>query len=118
MAATSGASVDVADVAVPADALAVLEFLADPLAPAAASPSDAATTCDTDIYAPLQAAERAWITSAFGAEVDNAINSLFSEDLISNGANGIRGGTLAEATGGAGGFGSVMAATAPPTPPV
>ena len=68
-----------------------------------ASLSDSATAFDTDIYAPLYTALQAWITSSFGEEVDNSINSLFGVDLIGDGANGVAGGTLADATGGAGG---------------
>ena len=56
------------------------------------------------LYQPFYALEQDWITSSFGTEVDNGINSLFGEFLIGDGANGVAGGSLTAAEGGAGGL--------------
>jgi|GEM_PF-7057802 len=62
------------------------------------------------IYMPIHALQQNWIDSEFGAWVDdNLINPLpqllFGQDLIGDGADGISGGSLADAVGGNGGFG-------------
>src|ERR1700756_1240580 len=76
----------------------------DPAAAVASSSMDSAALFNEFIYAPLQAVEQAWITSPTGEAFDTQLNSLFGVDLIGNGANRVGGGTLAEATGGAGGL--------------
>jgi hypothetical protein len=78
---------------------------ADSALTSAADSSSAASSLD----ALLQTLEQEWITSSVGAEVDTSINSLWQEVggsgiLIGNGADGVGGATLAEATGGAGGL--------------
>lgn len=63
---------------------------------------------DMLIYEPIHAAEQAFIASPFGQAFDNAVNpffeSVFGRDLIGNGADGVAGGTLAQANGGDGGL--------------
>ncbi|WP_337339702.1 PGRS repeat-containing protein, partial [Mycolicibacter longobardus] len=61
------------------------------------------------VYQPMWMLQQAWINDPFGAFVNaNLINPigqvLFGQDLIGNGADGIDGGTLAQAAGGAGGL--------------
>jgi endoglycosylceramidase len=73
-------------------------------AAASASTSSAATLDST-----LHTLEQEWITSAAGIKFDDNLNTLWhdvggSGILIGNGANGVGGGSLAEATGGAGGM--------------
>ena len=78
----------------------------------AASSAEAATTSSSDSAAAfdemflqaIHADEQNWINSPLGESIDNSINKAFGEYLIGNGANGIGGGTLAEATGGNGGL--------------
>ncbi|WP_046302526.1 PGRS repeat-containing protein, partial [Mycobacterium sp. UM_Kg27] len=56
-------------------------------------------------YTPLHDLGQAWILSPFGEQVNSFINLFgFGQILIGNGADGIDGGTLAEAAGGSGGL--------------
>src|SRR5690242_5256895 len=71
---------------------------------ATAASSESAATFDELFLQPLHTAEQNWINSPLGESVDNAINKDFGEYLIGNGANGVGGGTLAAANGGAGGL--------------
>jgi len=76
---------------------------------AATAPLDFTQAYDTYIYAPTEAAEQAWITSPTGEAFDTSLNTFYHDFggtgiLIGDGANGTDGGTMAEATGGAGGL--------------
>ncbi|MGV0750960.1 hypothetical protein ABQF29_22560, partial [Mycolicibacter minnesotensis] len=56
-------------------------------------------------YDPWHDLGQAWINSSFGSAVNDFINIFgFGQILIGNGADGIDGGTLAQAAGGAGGL--------------
>src|ERR1700759_2427407 len=70
----------------------------------AAASSDPAAGFDAAFLQAIHTAEQNWINSPLGESIDNTINKDFGEYLIGNGANGIGGGTLAEATGGDGGI--------------
>ncbi|MGB3894943.1 MAG: hypothetical protein WA942_11930, partial [Mycolicibacter sinensis] len=59
---------------------------------------------DANTYAMIHTWEQDWITSDFGQFVDNSINTLSGQFLIGNGADGMDGGTLADAAGGNGGL--------------
>ena len=101
-------ALDTSSLSAAASALAggtVSAAAADSALTSAADSSSAASSLD----ALLQTLEQEWITSSVGAEVDTSINSLWQEVggsgiLIGNGADGVGGATLAEATGGAGGL--------------
>ncbi len=70
----------------------------------AAASSDPAAGFDATFLQAIHTDEQNWINSPLGESIDNTINKDFGEYLIGNGANGIDGGTLAEATGGDGGL--------------
>ena len=70
----------------------------------AAASSDSAAGFDATFLQAIHTDEQNWINSPLGESIDNTINKDFGEYLIGNGANGIDGGTLAEATGGDGGL--------------
>src|ERR1700753_146615 len=70
----------------------------------AAASSDPAAGFDAAFLQAIHTDEQNWINSPLGESIDNTINKDFGEYLIGNGANGIGGGTLAEATGGDGGL--------------
>src|SRR6185437_49137 len=70
----------------------------------AGASSDPAAMFDTMIWDPIHTAEQDWITSPLGIQVDDEINALSGQFLIGDGANGVDGGTLTEATGGNGGL--------------
>jgi hypothetical protein len=70
----------------------------------AAASSDSAAGFDATFLQAIHTDEQNWINSPLGESIDNSINKDFGEYLIGNGANGIGGGTLAEATGGHGGL--------------
>ncbi|WP_431241012.1 PGRS repeat-containing protein (plasmid) [Mycolicibacterium aichiense] len=70
----------------------------------AAASSDTAAGLHATFLQAIHTAEQNWINSPLGKSIDNASNKDFGRYLIGNGANGIDGGTLAEATGGAGGL--------------
>src|ERR1700761_9247551 len=77
---------------------------ADP-ATATAATTDYAALWNTDVYAPDEAAEQAWITSSYGEAFDADLNAFWQDFggqgiLIGNGADG----TAADPTGGAGGL--------------
>lgn len=55
------------------------------------------------IYLPIHDDVAKWIESPLGMTVDGFINKIFGQFLIGNGADGVAGGTLAEAAGGNGG---------------
>ncbi len=106
-----GLSVDLPDSSLAVDSLGGI--LAEPLSgaavsgeflPAAASPPDLAALFDALVHEPAHTLEQDWITSPLGESVDNSINQLFGEYVIGNGVNGVTGGTLAEANGGAAGL--------------
>jgi endoglycosylceramidase len=67
---------------------------------AATAAPDFAQLLDQFIYSPLHTVEQAWITSPFGQQVDDFINTSFGENIIGNGADG----TAAHPDGGAGGL--------------
>jgi len=69
----------------------------------AAASSDSAAGFDATFLQAIHTDEQNWINSPLGESIDNTINKDFGEYLIGNGANGVGGGTLAEATGGNGG---------------
>src|ERR1700760_1139491 len=71
---------------------------------AAASSLDPAASFDAMFVQAIHTDEQNWINSPLGESIDNSINKGFGEVLIGNGANGVGGGTLAEATGGNGGL--------------
>src|SRR6202000_185041 len=70
----------------------------------AAASSDSAAGFDATFLQAIHTDEQNWINSPLGESIDNMINKDFGEYLIGNGAHGIGGGTLAEATGGNGGL--------------
>jgi endoglycosylceramidase len=67
--------------------------------PATASP-DFAELLDQFVYTPIHTAEQAWVTSPFGEQVDDFINTTFGQTIIGNGAPG----TAAHPDGAAGGL--------------
>ncbi|MGO9281935.1 MAG: hypothetical protein ACLP75_02625, partial [Mycobacterium sp.] len=80
----------------------------------AASDSSSAAASGADSWSTVsQGLEQDWITSSYGSQVDNAINTMVDKvdpslvgdscGLICNGADGTSGSTLAEADGQAGG---------------
>jgi hypothetical protein len=70
---------------------------------ATASSSESAAAFDEMLLQAIHTDEQNWINSPMGESIDSSINKDFGEYLIGNGANGVGGGTLAEATGGNGG---------------
>src|ERR1700757_4101169 len=70
----------------------------------AAASSDSAAGFDATFLQAIHTDEQNWINSPLGESIDNTINKDFGVYLIGNGANGVGGGTLAEATGGNGGL--------------
>ncbi|WP_396879155.1 PGRS repeat-containing protein, partial [Mycolicibacter heraklionensis] len=68
--------------------------------PAAAGAGDATAFLDQWFYEPLHDGLQQWITSPFGAQVDDFINQLSGQFLIGNGADG----TLQNPDGGNGGL--------------
>ena len=70
----------------------------------AAASSESAAGFDATFLQAIHTDEQNWINSPLGESIDNTINKDFGEYLIGNGANGVGGGTLAEATGGDGGL--------------
>ena len=71
---------------------------------ATSSSSESAASFEDMFLQAIHTDEQNWINSSLGESIDAAINKDFGADLIGNGANGIDGGTLAEATGGNGGL--------------
>ncbi|MGA8332440.1 MAG: hypothetical protein WB777_24620, partial [Mycobacterium sp.] len=65
----------------------------------AAASSNPAAGFDATFLQAIHTDEQNWINSPLGESIDNTINKDFGEYLIGNGANGVDGGTLAEATG-------------------
>src|ERR1700761_831247 len=81
--------------------------LAEPLA--ALGLSTDAVSAAGSFDSVLHTLEQDWITNSLGAGIDTQLNTLWQDlggtgILIGNGANGIGDGSLAEATGGAGGI--------------
>ena len=70
-----------------------------------AAASDPAQTYETEFYDPIHTAEQNFIDNPADQSFINSINSLDPNQLlIGNGADGVDGGTLAQATGGDGGL--------------
>jgi hypothetical protein len=84
-----------------ADHATTLAASADAL-PSISDPFGAASSNSLDDF--IQTLEQDWITSPFGAQVDNLVNTASGEFLIGNGANGTPDSTLAAADGGNGGL--------------
>ena len=82
------------------DQAATAAAIADPSAVQAAASPDFGQLFNEFMYTPIHTAEQDWITSQFGTQVDNSINTTFGQDIIGNGAPG----TEADPTGGAGGL--------------
>src|ERR1700749_3092614 len=79
------------------------------LAADAAQVSDLTQLINTEFYQPAEQAGQAWINSSTGEAFDNSLNTFWQDIggqgiLIGNGADGLGGGSLAAATGGAGGL--------------
>src|ERR1700749_336398 len=75
----------------------------------AAQVSDLTQLINTEFYQPAEQAGQAWINSSTGEAFDNSLNTFWQDIggqaiLIGNGADGVGGGSLAAATGGAGGL--------------
>src|ERR1700758_1013168 len=89
--------------ALPTDSVAGIGTATGAVARASASSDSAAGFVATFLQA-IHTDEQNWINSPLGESIDNTINKDFGVYLIGNGANGVGGGTLAEATGGDGGL--------------
>ena len=83
-----------------ADHATTLAASADAL-PSISDPFGAASSQSFNDF--IQTLEQDWITSPFGQQVDNLVNTTSGEFLIGNGANGTSDSTLAAADGGNGG---------------